>query len=38
MSEVDKEYLYKSFKELKLKQFPEVFDAGLKQQEPNHQV
>lgn len=38
MSEVDKEYLYKSFKELKLKQFPEVFDAGLKKQEPNHQL
>lgn len=37
MSEVDKEYLYKSFKELKLKYFPEVIDAGLKEQDQKHQ-
>lgn len=38
MSEIEKEYLYKSFKELKLKQFPEVFENGLKSQEPKHQL
>jgi DNA replication protein DnaC len=37
MSEVDREYLYKSFKELKLKYFPEVVDAGLREQDPKHQ-
>lgn len=37
MSEVDREYLYKSFKELRLKYFPEVVDAGLKELDPKHQ-
>lgn len=37
MSEVDREYLYKSFKELKLKHFPEVVEKGLRDQEPKFQ-
>lgn len=37
MSEVEREYLYKSFRELKLKYFPEVVDAGLKEFDPKHQ-
>lgn len=38
MSDVDREYLYKSFKELKLKYFSEVIENGLKDQEPKHQL
>ena len=37
MSEVDREYLYKSFKELKLKHFPEVVEKGLNNQDPKYQ-
>ncbi len=37
MSEVDQEYLYKSFKELKLKYFPEVVEKELKNQDPRYQ-
>lgn len=36
--ELEKEYLYKSFKELRVKHFAEVVDAGLKDQDPKQQV
>ena len=36
--ETEKEYLYKSFKELKIKHFAGVIDVGLKEQDPRHQV
>ena len=36
--ELEKEYLYKSFKELRVKYFAEVVDAGLKDQDPRQQV
>lgn len=36
--ELEKEYLYKSFKELRVKHFTEVVDAELKDQDPKQQV
>lgn len=36
--ETDKEFLYKSFKELRVKHFAEVVDEGLKDQDPKQQV
>lgn len=36
--ETEKEYLYKSFKELRIKHFAEVVDEGLKEQDPKQQV
>ncbi len=36
--ETEKEYLYKSFKELRVKHFAEVVDEGLKDQDPKSQV
>lgn len=37
MSEAELEYLYRSFKDLKLKYFGEIIDEGLKDQDPKHQ-
>ena len=36
--ELEKEYVYASLKELKVKHFPDVIDEGLKSQDPKHQV
>ena len=36
--EVEKEYVYASLKELKVKHFPDVIDEGFKSQDPKHQV
>ena len=35
--EIEKEYVYASLKELKVKHFPDVIDEGLKSQDPKHQ-
>lgn len=36
--EIEKEYLYKSFKELRIKHFAEVLEKGLSEQDPKQQV